>query len=107
MPDTCIWYSATLLFESRVDGIVGVRSLCEERVVLIKARDERAARIAASRYGELAEHAYTNNRGQLVRWMFVGIDKVEDVGPPIDAGWEVGARFVRRHRSRLTPDCPT
>jgi hypothetical protein len=90
------WYSAHLIFKSQVGDALELDPLCEDRVVLLYASDERAARIAAVKYGEGQNIAYRNENGELVDWHFVGVEQLEEVGSErIGAGWEVAARLFR------------
>ena len=97
-----VQFAATLVFESRVGDIVGIRPLCEERVVVVTAADIDEARTVALRHGTSEEHSYMNTYGELVRWHFVGIDMIEPLEPPLDGlVWEVAWRLVRKGRRRL------
>lgn len=96
------WFSATLLFESRINDIPAIRPLCEERVVLFRARNERDASADAEAYAKAAEHEYENVRGERVMWVFVRVDYLSDVeDPPPGGAWEVASRFVRRSQRTL------
>ena len=90
------WHAVTLLFESRVSGIAAVRPLCEERVILLLSTSEEDSRRRATQYGKREEHEYLNQTGDRVRWLFRGIEKVEDVEAPADEPWVVASRFIRR-----------
>jgi len=64
---------------------------------LLKSVNEKSATSTAHKYGRAEEHQYSNMYGQLVKWRFVGIEKLEEIDSPTRAsGWEVASRFVRR-----------
>lgn len=91
------WYAAHLIFESRVGHALEMDPLCEDRVVLFFASDERSAREAAVQYGQREKQAYRNERGEPVEWFFVGLDELEELGSdPEKTGWEVASRHFRR-----------
>ncbi|HEY3933137.1 MAG TPA: DUF4288 domain-containing protein [Gemmatimonadales bacterium] len=93
------WFSVIVVFESRVAGIIGVRPLCEERIVLFVAEDEPTAIAAARRYGVSAQHSYDNSARETVQWIFVGVSDANELEErDATIGWEVGSRFVRKHR---------
>ncbi len=68
-------YSATLLFQVRVDlgADTGKRRTCEERIVLIEARSASSALAKAKRKGRQAQHDYENHAGKTVYFEFVGV----------------------------------
>lgn len=101
MPQALKWYAITILFESEIAGIQSIRPLCEERVVLFQAGNAAAARAAARRYANKAEHSYHNDKGETVQWRFAKIDRLDEIETPMSTGWEVASRFVRRHRTKL------
>lgn len=91
------WYAATLVFISDVGDVASIRPLCEERIVLFLSKNAARASAAAEAYGDNEVHSYRNTYGQLVRWRFAGIEKVERLQElPDSDGWEVASRFVRR-----------
>ncbi len=91
------WYALTLLFASRIGDSPSLRPLCEERVVLFRAKNELAARKAAASHAEAEGHSYKNSEKRDVKWYFVGVVKLEVLDEPArDEGWEVGSRFIRR-----------
>jgi hypothetical protein len=96
-----MWYSATLVFQSKIAQETSIRPLCEERVVLFHADSELQALKAGERYGRHEAHSYANAAGETVSWKFVGIDNLRVLDTPGVEGWEVSARFVRRSWSTL------
>ena len=89
--------AATLLFASRVDQVDGLRPLCEERVVIVRGKNEMDVREKLARYGRTEEHRYENDRGEVVEWRYVCVAKLEPIEYPGRADvLEVATRFVRR-----------
>jgi hypothetical protein len=96
------WYAATLIFECRVGGVRSLRPLCEERVVLFRGSNESQVLRLAKMYGRSAEHSYPNRRREVVEWRFARIETLERLElPPVQGGWEVAYRFVRRKAKDL------
>jgi hypothetical protein len=96
------WYAATLIFSSSIAGVESLRPLCEERIVLFSAANVSGATALAMKHGLSEEHSYRNRRNELVRWRFIGVERVEAV--PFDGaggGWEVASRYVRRSRKTI------
>lgn len=91
-----MWHATTILFKSEVNGVVSLRPLCEERIVLFDTSDETQAVAAAHDYGIQESHSYENVRGELVTWVFAGVEKVEVLSTSRPQGWEVSAKFVRK-----------
>jgi len=90
-------YSAKLFFEFRVliNGIVGKRRTCEERIVVIEVASARNALLLAKRIGKQAEHRYDNSEGNPVSFEFVGIMDLLELGPEC-AENEVWYEIVQR-----------
>jgi hypothetical protein len=97
------WYSATLIWEALHDNVGATRPLCEEQIVLFKSDHVEGAKQLAVEYGTAYEHEYPNVYREMVRWRFVGIDKLEELDEPTGdgLGWEVASRFVNRRRQTL------
>jgi hypothetical protein len=68
-------YSAKLLFQYRVvvGGKSNVMRTCEERMIVLHARNAQAALASAKRSGKLAEFKYDNDDSNPVYFEFVGI----------------------------------
>jgi len=74
-------YAAKLLFQFRVvSPRPAVRRLCEERIIVFRAKGPAAALAEAKRRGRVGEHAYRNNLGQPVYFEFVGIFDLLELG---------------------------
>ena len=96
------YFAATLLFRSHVGDNESLRPLCEERVLLLRAATSAEAQAQASRYGRSEEHSYRSVAGDVVRWTFVRVLGVQEVGtPPVSGVWEVSSRYVRRRLATL------
>jgi hypothetical protein len=68
-------YCAKLLFQFRVllNGPIGKRRTCEERIILIEARRPNSALAAAKRIGRSAQFEYENSDGNKVFFEFIGV----------------------------------
>lgn len=68
-------YAAMLLFQFRVitAGVSDKKRLCEKRLILITAKDGRAALRAAKQRGRKAQYNYLNDEGGRVRFEFIGV----------------------------------
>ena len=91
------WYSARVLFESRIDGVALSGAILEESVRVLKAKDEAEARARAEEVARGAEHGYANEQGQTVSWHLVAVLDVQDLcETEIQDGTEVFSRMFRR-----------
>ena len=90
-------FSAKLLFQFRVDndGESDVMRLCEERIVLLKAKSGRGALTAAKRRGKSSEHSYKNDSGGTVNFEFVGVLDLMHLGVECEED-EVWYRITKR-----------
>ena len=77
-----IRFSAKLLFQFRVvvDGDSGTRRLCEERMLVLRARGAKAALAEAKRRGKAGQHTYKNSDGNSVHFEFVGVLDLLELG---------------------------
>ncbi len=90
------WFAARLIFKSQVGTGLEIDPLCEDRVVLFFADNEDRAREAALAYGRKEGISYQNEAGDEVRWRFVSLEDIDEVGTePLPNGWEVSARHFR------------
>jgi hypothetical protein len=76
------WYSATLLLVSEIGGVPNLRPLCERRFVMLTGETEQHALSRLIRYGHKAGHSYRNQRGELVRWSFCRVERIEECDAP-------------------------
>jgi len=56
-----------------VDGLPGIRRLCEERIITFLAAHGQTALREAKRRGHAAQHRYKNNDGNPVHFEFIGV----------------------------------
>jgi Domain of unknown function (DUF4288) len=90
------YYSARLLHAALVGGKPRrSKVLCDETVVLFKAADHLAAFKKAVKLGVSAEHEYRNQYRQIVRWAFVEVVAIKELGSALD-GQEVSSRLHDR-----------
>ncbi len=90
------YYSARLLHVAIVgDKRPRRRQLCDETVILFRARNDADAFKSALRLGHSREHQYQNNRGEIVRWVFAEIVAMAHLGNVVD-GIEVASRLHDR-----------
>lgn len=90
------FYSARLLHVAIVgDRKPRRRQLCDETIILFRARNDADAFKSALRIGHTREHQYPGNRGEVVRWVFAEIVAMARLGSLID-GIEVSSRLHDR-----------
>lgn len=108
-------FGAKLLFQWRVveDGKAKRRRLCEERVVLIRARSPKAALAEAKRYGvrESFKDPQRRPRGREVFFEFVGVVDLDDMltdftEHPTEVWYELRERIMPMERKKrlLVPE---
>lgn len=108
-------YGAKLLFQWRIveNGKVKRRRLCEERVILVRARSAQDALAQAKRYGmsESFEDRAPRPRGRKVFFEFVGVIDLDDVFAdftvhPTEVWYELRERVrpMERKRKLLVPE---
>ena len=96
MASTNSWYAARLLFESAVEGNTD-EPLCEESIRVFKAESPENAFKRATEIGRGADHEYTNELGQAIKWRFVEVIEVQDLcETELTDGVEVFSRLFRR-----------
>lgn len=81
MTDDSSWFGARILLAAEHPDEAAADTLFEERIVLIRAATDEAAREKAVRLGKAAEEAYENPDGKTVKW---GFREVLDVKPLFD-----------------------
>ena len=90
------WYSARLIHICLVDSKKPRRRNTQDRrVVIFRARDRKRAIQRALAIGRAAEVEYRNVLGQRVRWAFVEIETLDQLGRRLD-GREVSSRLSSR-----------
>lgn len=87
------YFSARLIVVSLVDnGRPKKKNLCNESIVVFKAKDYQHAFERALELGKEQEHTYKNSDNQDVRWAFVKVAEVRCIGKKID-GVEVTSKL--------------
>ena len=66
-------FSAKLLFQFRVDVPNAVRRLCEERIIVVNAKNATTALRLVLKYAKRSSYTYENSDGNMVAFEFVGI----------------------------------
>ena len=85
------YYCARLLVVCLVsDGKPRKRTTCDYPFVVFKARDDDLAFTRALELGKEQETTYKNSNGQAVRWAFVKVEHIWELGSSVD-GKEVGS----------------
>jgi len=99
-PASMQFYSARLLFAFVVaDGRARRRLLCDETVIVFRARTRDSALRRALKLGRASEIEFVNDRKQTVRVALVSIENLDLVGTKID-GAEVASRLRDRTFAR-------
>ena len=75
-------YAARLLFQFRVmvDGNPGMRRLCEDRIIVLRAVGARSALAKARARGKAAEFQHPNADGTPVFFEFIGVTDLLGLG---------------------------
>ena len=98
-------FAAKLLFQFRVsvNGDVGKRRLCEERIINFSARTPREALQIAKRRGKKGEHSYKNSAGNTVSFEFVGVMDLMSLGVEAEADevwYDIRVRLLPKERRK-------
>ena len=99
-------FSASLLFKSQHEPPSSGEPLWEEKIILLEALDESAAQNKAAQHGKAENHQYRNEKGDLVSWSFVCVERLCQVDDTVlKDGSELFSRFLRDSevKSLLTP----
>lgn len=90
------FFSANLQFLVLVDdGKPRKKNMWCDSVVVFRARNLKHARARALRLGRAEEVSYKNYKDERIRWAFVGVDTIDEVGGKVD-GAEVWARMYTK-----------
>jgi Domain of unknown function (DUF4288) len=75
-------YAARLLFQFRImaNGNPGVRRLCEDRIIVLRAVGARSALARAQARGKAAEYQHPNADGTPVYFEFIGVTDLLELG---------------------------
>ncbi len=91
-----MWFSARLLFRSSVHDGAETPPLYEESIIIVRGEDDAGASAEAERIGLANEHSYLNPEGLEVRWRFVRLLELQELGETeLTSGVEVYSRLFR------------
>lgn len=91
------WYSATVLLKSVYPGEPRKRHLWERTTFLLRASEDCSLEEKAERLARAMEHEYENPYGQLVRWEFQSIERIQELfDAELTDGSEVVWEFFER-----------
>jgi hypothetical protein len=91
------FYSARLLFAFLIsDGRTRRRVLCDETIIVFRARTRDTAFRRALKLGRASETEYMNESQQTVRVALVGVETLDAIGAKID-----GAEVASQLRDRM------
>lgn len=101
-----MWFGIELFFEGRNQADPQEEPLWEQRVILLDAANEFAARAESERIGKESEHEYTAINGGRIKWEFRAVGGLHKIDADSIANkTEVFSRFLRPRdaKSILTP----
>lgn len=97
------WFAARLLHVILVDDKRSRRrNDYDETVIVFRARNYSLAFKRALALGRSAETEYRNGRGQRVRWAFVEVTTLDQVGKAVESR-EVSSRLHARTNAKPVP----
>ena len=93
-----MWYSAKLLFVSKIEGRPVEESLFEESIILVESDSLANAQKHALKLAEDSEHGYENEQGERVEWEFQKLIEIQDLcEESLYSGIEVFSTLSYRH----------
>jgi Domain of unknown function (DUF4288) len=96
------WYVAELIVECRVGR--ARPALWDQQLVVLRARNARAAYATAMTLGRKQNHTYPNVTGDTVRWRFKGLGDLQEIlARTLRSGTEVHSRLSRKKQPRTCP----
>jgi hypothetical protein len=101
-----MWFCAAILKVAERDDERRPNPLWEEQFFLIEADDEGLAWKEAERLAIRVETPYKNDKGEVVSWKFVKVDRIYAIpDEKLGSGVEVFSRFLRdsEAKSLMTP----
>jgi Domain of unknown function (DUF4288) len=101
-----MWFCAAILKAAEHNGERRADSLWEEQFFLIESDSEKLAFEKAEQLASRREAPYKNDKGELISWQFVKVDRVYSIAEEkLGSGVEVFSRFVRdsEAKSLMTP----
>lgn len=91
------WYSAKLLFQSKINDAWLEHPLCEASVRILLAESEEEAGARAQQVGVAAEHEYQNEQKETVKWEFISVLDIQEIdGNSLEDGTEVYSELFRK-----------
>jgi hypothetical protein len=99
------WFVAVLLLRAEVEGRSAAEALVDHQVRLVQASSTPAALERAEVIGRAEEHAYANERGEQVRWRFLGLHDLValEAGALADGGELYSWRLLQPEALRVVP----
>ncbi len=90
----CVWGRVAIQIEGKRRGMIDV----EDRLVLVKARNEKQAKARLSSEWRAYSEPYLNHRGEMVRWKLTEVQDVYELfdGEINPKGTEVYSRLDQR-----------
>ncbi len=73
------WFSAKILYESKIEGHMDPEPLYEESIRIFNAPGEAEAIERATEVGLRGEHSYHNEAKELVSWRFTQVLEVQNL----------------------------
>jgi len=100
-----MFYSASLFYRGVARRRHEDEHLWEDRIVLIEASSDGDALAKAKEIGKRGEHDYVSATDDHISWLFVGVERVFEIGDAVSPGGELFSRFLRASeaKSLLTP----
>src|SRR5438270_13145443 len=94
--EMAMWFCAAILKVAERDGERRADSLWEEQFFLVETDDDTLASQEAEKLATRREAPYKNDKGELISWQFVKVDRVYAIpAEKLGSGVEVISRFLR------------
>lgn len=94
------WYVANLVVECRVGREPA--ELWDQQIVVLRAKDSIRAHTQAKELGKSQKTSYKNIAGETVRWKFLGVGDLQELGSKtIRSGTEILSRLTRLEKPRI------
>lgn len=90
------WYIALLVFASEIEGVENYKPLSDIQYRLIRSSEPEDAYTSALKLGEREVHSYKNEKGEVVKWQFIGLRDLRELDEgEIGHGLEVYSEMKR------------
>ncbi len=73
------WYIAVLVLASEIEGVENYEPLSDIQYRLISSSDPEDAYTSALKLGESEVHTYKNDKGEVVKWQFIGLRDLREL----------------------------